>query len=41
VTLSTFDRRIFVDTSAYFSIVNRRDLDHASASSAMQQLLAE
>src|SRR5947209_7726375 len=34
-------RRIFVDTSAYFALANRRDASHQSASDIMQQLVAE
>ncbi len=34
-------RRIFVDTSAYFVLANRRDASHQSASALLHQLVAE
>jgi predicted nucleic acid-binding protein len=34
-------RRVFVDTSAYFAVANRRDATHEPASALMRQLVAE
>jgi predicted nucleic acid-binding protein len=39
MSASAHDRRVFVDTSAYFAVANRRDVDHAAASATMQRLI--
>jgi uncharacterized protein len=36
-----YPRRVFVDTSAYFAVANRRDAHHAAASATLEQLVAE
>lgn len=33
------DRRIFVDTSAYYAAVDRRDIDHEAAATVLRQLM--
>jgi predicted nucleic acid-binding protein len=35
------DRRVFVDTSAYYAAVDRRDASHAAVAATMPTLLAE
>jgi len=37
----SFSRRVFVDTSAYFAVANRRDTHHTAAQAALSQLIAE
>jgi predicted nucleic acid-binding protein len=36
-----YPRRVFVDTSAYFAVANRRDAHHTAASATLEQLVAE
>jgi uncharacterized protein len=38
MTATTIDRRIFVDTGAYFGATDRRDENHDLAASTMQEL---
>jgi predicted nucleic acid-binding protein len=35
------DRRVFVDTSAYYAAVDRRDIDHEAMAAAMRRLVEE
>lgn len=35
------DRRVFVDSSAYYATIDRRDADHAPAAATMQRLIME
>ncbi len=35
------DRRVFVDTSAYYAVIDRRDADHRGAVATMHRLTSE
>ena len=35
------DRRVFVDTSAYYAATDRRDVDHEATSATLRRLVAE
>jgi predicted nucleic acid-binding protein len=39
MSLSEADPRIFVDSSAYYAAIDRRDADHAAAHATMQHLV--
>lgn len=41
MSLSRLDRRIFVDSSAYYATIDRRDADHVAAAATMQRLVSE
>jgi predicted nucleic acid-binding protein len=41
MSASERDRRVFVDTSAYYAAVDRRDASHAAVAATMPVLLAE
>lgn len=41
MTRSTADRRVFVDTSAYYAAVDRQDAGHAMTASTMQRLVQD
>ncbi len=41
MSLSRSDQRIFVDSSAYYATIDRRDADHAPAAATMQRLARE
>src|SRR6266496_3077985 len=36
-----YSRRVFVDTSGYFAVANRRDSHHAAGTAMLNQLVAE
>lgn len=35
------DRRVFVDTSAYYAAIDRRDFDHDATAAVMRRLVEE